>query len=329
MKKIVIRRTGNPAVLETLNVPEPVPGENEVLVGLKAVGLNWSEVMIRRGDWPIPIANGFTPGCEGAGVVEQAGAAVEDLHPGDPVIVLDFLAYLVEGQGCYAEKIIVSRDKILKFPANLDFTEAAATPMAALTAFDALINHSPLPESGTIVVTACTGAVGIAALQIAKRKNLRVIGTTRSEKKKSFVQSLGVEAVAAPGPGALKEKVAGLVGESGIDYVFDPVNGETASQLLSLMNFNGTFVEYGAQSGNQFQVPPEFLFHQVRIHGYVVLRNLENPATLQSVWNEVLPLIETRDLAIPVAKTFPLAQASQAHQAFEDHKHFGKLVLVP
>ena len=156
MKKAVVRQTGGPEVLQLIEVPYPVPGEGEVLVDLKATGLNWSELMIRRGEWPIEISeNGFTPGSEGAGVVEKTGPGVTDMQPGERVIVFDFNAYLDEGQGCYAEKIVVPRDKILKYPENLDFAEAAAVPMAAVTAYDALINHSPLPESGTVVITAC------------------------------------------------------------------------------------------------------------------------------------------------------------------------------
>lgn len=328
MKKSVVLRTGGPDVLEFVDVPEPSPGENQVLVDLKATGLNWSELMIRCGDWPVDISKGFTLGSEGAGVVEKTGASVTDIQPGDRVIVLDFDSYLNQEQGCYAEKTVVPREKILKFPENLSFSEAAAVPMAALTAYDALINHSPLPESGTVVVTAGTGAVGIAAIQIALRKNLRVIGTTRSKSKKGQVQSLGAEVVVEADPVRLKEKIAELVKDEGVDAIFDPVGGQTATELISLLNFNGTYVNYGNMGEGAFNVPSGFLFNQVKMHGYVILRNLEDPKTMQEVWSEVLPLIETREIVIPVHKTFPLEEVSQAHLEMEKHTHWGKLVLV-
>lgn len=329
MKKVVIRATGGPQVLKLIEVPDPVAGENEVLVDLKATGLNWSELMIRKGDWPIEIsANGFTPGSEGAGVVEKTGSGVTDVQPGDRVIVFDFNAYLDEEQGCYAEKIAVARDKILKYPENLEFAEAAAVPMASLTAYDALINHSPLPESGTVVITACTGAVGIAAIQLARRKGLRVIGTTRRETQRAHIHSLGAEVAVAPDPFRLKEAIADLVKDEGVDYIFDPIGGETATQLISLLNFNGTYVIYGILSGGELKLPDNFLFSQVKAHGYIILRNLEDPKSLQAAWNEVLPLIETKEILIPVHKTFPLQDVAKAHEEMEDHPHWGKIVLV-
>ena len=329
MKKVVIRATGGPEALKLIEVADPVPGENEVLVDLKATGLNWSELMIRRGDWPIEIsADGFTPGSEGAGVVEKTGPGVTDVQPGDRVLVFDFNAYQKEGQGCYAEKIAVARDRILKYPEDLDFVEAAAVPMAALTAYDALINHSPLPESGTVVITACTGAVGIAAIQLAKRKGLRVIGTTRRESQRAHIHSLGAEVVVAPDPFRLKEEVENLVKDEGVDYIFDPISGETATQLISLLNFNGTYVIYGILSGGELKLPDNFLFHQARVHGYVILLNLADPKSLQAAWNEVLPLIETKEILIPVHKTFPLEDAAKAHEEMENHPHWGKIVLV-
>ncbi len=329
MKKAVVRQTGGPEVLKFIEVPDPVPGEGEVLVDLRATGLNWSELMIRRGDWPIEIsANGFTPGSEGAGVVEKNGPGVTDVQLGDRVIVFDFNAYLDEGQGCYAEKILVPRDKILKYPENLDFAEAAAVPMASLTAYDALINHSPLPESGTVVITACTGAVGIAAIQLAKRKGLRVIGTTRRESQRAHIHSLGAEVVVAPDPFRLKEAIVDLVKDEGVDYIFDPISGETATQLISILNFNGTYVIYGILSGGELKLPDNFLFHQGKVHGYVILLNLADPKNLQAAWREVLPLIETKEILIPVHKTFPLEEVAEAHEAMENHQHWGKIVLV-
>jgi len=328
MRKIVMHRAGGPEVLETVEVPDPTVGENQVLVDIRGIGLNWSEVMIRRGEWPQDLERGFTPGAECAGRVEAVGAGVTHVQTGDPVAVLDIGAYGDPAHGTYAEKIAVEAGRVLKIPANMSFAEAAAIPMALLTAYDALINHSPLPESGTLVVTACTGAVGIAALQIGHRKGLKVIGTARTENKKHSIASLGVEAVIDSDPVRLKEKVAEQAGESGVDYIFDPVNGETATQLLTLMADNSTFVNYGLLGGSQFMVSSNLMFSQIKIHGYVVLKNLEDPEKMQAVWAEILPLVETREVEIPVHKTFPFERMAEAHHAMEEHGHFGKLVVV-
>ncbi|NIU44466.1 MAG: zinc-binding dehydrogenase [Nitrospinaceae bacterium] len=329
MKKVMIRQTGGPEVLKIEEGPEPSVGADEVRVEVKAAGLNWSEVMIRSGAWPVEIQNALTPGSEGSGVVEKIGSGVTEIQPGDRVIFLDFRSYWVEEQGSYAEKIVVPQDRLLRFPKNLDFVQAAAAPMAVLTAFDALVNHSPLPESGTVVVTAATGAVGLAALQIARRKGLRVLGTTRSSDKKSGIHAWGVEPVVGKDPQELVQNLSDHLEGEGVDYVFDPINGETATRLLTLLRFNGTFVCYGAFSGEPFTVGQGFLFHQVKAHGYVVLRNLQDPRQMQAAWEEVLPLVETKEIEIPVHKTYPLKDVVRAHREMEQHKHRGKLVLVP
>jgi NADPH:quinone reductase-like Zn-dependent oxidoreductase len=328
MKKIMIRRAGGPDVFEIVDAPLPLIGENEVLIDIKAIGLNWSEVMIRRGDWQMDLTPGVTLGAEGVGVVEAVGRNVTHIKPGDRAANFEVLAYWEPGQGNYAEKIVVSVDKVLKFPDHMSFAEGAAVPMAMLTAYDALINHSPLPEVGTVVVTACTGAVGIAALQMARRKGLRVIGTTRSHNKKSLVESFGVEALVYSDPVDLKEKLLTKVGGNGIDYVFDPVGGATASQLLAFLNYNGSYLLYGSMDASPFASPPNFLFHQLKLHGYVVLRNLADPKKMQAVWSEILPLIETKEVHVPVHKTFAFDKVADAHREMERHEHFGKIILT-
>ncbi len=328
MKQVLVRRTGGPGVFEIAEASDPALGDNDVLVDLRATGLNWSEVMIRSGEWPVDLSEGFVLGSEGAGVVEKTGSAVNDLSPGDRVVVADFDAYLQPQQGCYAEKIKTPRQKLLRFPGNLDFSEAAALPIALLTAYDAMHLHSPLPESGTVVVTACTGAVGIAAIQLARRKNLRVIATTRSDKKKKSIEALGADVIVESDPARLQKKITGLIGDAGVDYVFDPVCGKTATALLELMNYNSTYVLYGVLGGNQFTVPSGLLFNQIRIHGYVILRNLADPRALQEAWRDALPLVETGEVSLPVHRTFPLQQVAEAHREMEAHEHWGKLVLV-
>ena len=328
MKKVIIKNTGEPEVLKIVDVSEPKLKKNEVLINLKSIGLNWSEVMIRRGDWPLNLSGGYTPGIEGVGIVEAVGDDVRTVRPGEKVANFDIDAYLENQQGNYAEKIAVAEGKILKLPGDMSVTEAGALPTALLTAYDALINHSPLPESGTVLITACTGGVGVAALQIAALKGLRVIGSTRSEGKVSKVEALGVEAVVADDSTDLYQKVSDLVGGEGVDYIFDSLNGEVATDLLGLLNPNGTFVSYGFQTGDEFTVEASLIFNQIKIHGYTVLKNLAQTKALQKVWSDIMRLVQEKEISIPIAKTFPFSEVAQAHKYFEDHEHFGKIVLT-
>ncbi len=328
MKKLILTESGSPDVFQVVDVPEPVPGPGEIRVNLHAIGLNWSEVMVRSGSWPMEFGDGFTPGSEGAGIVEEVGESVRNVAPGDRVAVFDISSYFRPEQGTYAEKIVIEENRALKIPGHLSFAEAASTPMALLTAYDALIRHSPLPESGNIVVTACTGAVGIAALRIAKLKGLRALGTTRNETRLDLIRKLGCDAVSAQDPGEFASKITECLGGAGPHYVFDPVQGRLAEELLAIMENNGTYVIYGNLGGESFSVPPGFLFKQTKIHGYVVLASLSDPQELQEVWSELYPLIEENQVPIPVARTFQFPDAAGAHRAMEAHDHFGKLVIT-
>ncbi len=328
MKAIVLAQSGGPDVFNTVETPTPQPGESQVLINLKATGLNWSEVMIRKRDWPIPLEEGFVLGSEGAGIVEEVGSTVSSVRPGDRVAVFDVNAYLEAGQGTYASHILVDENKVLKIPSHLDFAQAASLPMALLTTYDAMVCHSPLPEAGNVVVTACTGAVGIAAMQLARMKGLRVIGTTRDEKKADLVRGMGCDVVVGKSPQEICDKISKSFGEAGVDYVFDPVQGLLAESLMGLMGNDGTYVVYGNLSGEMFSLPSEFLFKQTKIHGYVVLRNLAEADAMQAVWSEIYPLIEEKLIHIPVAKTFPFPAAGAAQEAMDSHQHFGKIVMT-
>lgn len=328
MKSIVVKGAGGPEVFQTVDAPTPQPEGRQVLIDLKATGLNWSEVMIRSGDWAMPLEDGNVLGAEGAGIVEAVGEDVLSAKPGDRVAVFEIDSYIQASQGTYASHIVVDENKVLKIPAYLDFAQAASLPMALLTAYDAMVCHSPLPEAGNVVVTACTGAVGIAAIQIARMKGLRVIGTTRDEAKVGKIQALGCEVVVGSDPNEICEKISNKFGVEGVDYVFDPVQGALAEFLLELMAVDGTYVVYGNLTGTSFTAPPTVLFQQTRIHGYVVLKNLADPEAMQAIWSEIYPLIEEKLIEIPVAKKFNFPNVGAAQDAMQEHRHFGKIVMV-
>jgi len=326
MKVITIKQPGGPEVLEFGERDDPSPEGDQVCVDIKAVGLNWSETMIRRGDWPLDLGEGFVPGAEAAGVVESVGPDVKRIRPGERVAVLEVDAFQNPAQGTYAEKIAVSENKVLPLPPQFTYAQGAALPMAWLTAYDAMVQFAPLPEAGTVVVTACTGAVGLAAMKVARMKGLRVIGTTRADSKVETVRNLGFEIVAAADPKKLRQKLADKTKSRGIDYVFDPIAGETLTELIPLINLNGTYIVYGMLGGDAFSVPASFLFNQVSIRGYVVLASLADSAKLQRTWRELLPALE--DNALPVAKEFPFGAVRQAHEFMEAHDYVGKVVLT-
>ncbi len=328
MKAIVMTTTGGPEVFQIVETPARRPETAQVLIDLKATGLNWSEVVQRKGNWATPLADEFVLGAEGAGIVEEVGNSVSTIRPGDRVAVFDINAYSETEQGTYASQILVDENRVLKIPSHLDFAQAASLPMALLTAYDALVRHSPLPESGNVVVTACTGAVGIAALQLARMKGLRVLGTTRDKNKAKLIRGMGCEAVVAEEPGDLCRQIANCFGDNNVHYVFDSVQGALVESLLGTMADNGTYVIYGGFGGNGFSVPADFRSRQLKVHSYLVLKNLVDPEEMQAVWSEVYPLIEEKLIEIPVAQTFPFLDVGKAHEAMEQHQHFGKLVLT-
>jgi NADPH:quinone reductase-like Zn-dependent oxidoreductase len=306
VKAIVMNQYGGPDVLKLSgDAPEPKVGPDTVLVRVKAAGVNPVDVKIREGrldglfqtDFPV------IPGWDVAGVVERTGPAVSEFSPGDEVI-----GYVREdhiGRGTYAELVAAPVRTLGRKPARLSWTEAAGLPLAGLTAYQALGKALAVTDDDTVLIHAAAGGVGSFAVQIARAKGARVIGTA-SPSSHDHLRSLGAEPVEY-GEG-LADRVRRLA-PGGVSAALDLAGGEAVDVTPGLLSATGRWASV---------LDPSVIDRGGR---YVFVRpDVQDLAAL-------MRLAEDGRLSVPIARTFPLADAAEAHRLIaEGHTH-GKIVL--
>lgn len=302
MKAIVLREKGSIDNLLPEDVPVPVPGPDEILVKIHAAGINpvdWKNAL--HGYFPMPLI----AGSDIAGVVEAVGAGVKEYAPGDAI--MGSLEW--QKQGAFAEYVTTKAQYITKKPRNLSFTEAAAVPLAALTAWQALFVHAALQPGETIVIHAAAGGVGLFALQFAKLIGARVVATA-SERNQAFLYSMGADVVVDYTKNMLTDKIQQA--DAVLDSIVTP---EAQLESFKALKKGGRYVAITATIREElvkdFDIrATRFLFHS-------------DAAQLR----EIGQLIEQGKIKVLVAQTFPLEQAAAALHELHKGRTRGKIVL--
>lgn len=305
MQAVRVHAFGGPDVLKLEDAPRPEPGARDLLVRVSAAGVNPIDWKVRSGKVPFPKeALPFTLGFDVAGVVEAVGAEVEAFKPGDEVF-----AYMsIQRGGGYAQCAIVKESEAAMKPAKASFEEAAATPLAALTAWQALFSEAGLREGQTVLIHAGAGGVGHFAVQFAHARGAKVIATA-SEKNHAFLKSIGAD-VCIDYKAQKFEDVA-----KDVDVVLDTIGGDTQARSVQCLRKGGFLV-----SIVQPPSPDKLKEHEVK--GAVFLVR-PNGAQL----SEIAALIDSGIVKVEVSETFTLAQAAKAHEASESGHTRGKIVL--
>ena len=311
MKAVQIHAYGGPEELRHEEVPRPEPGEGEVLVRVHAASVNpvdsksraGGAVVMRPGGQrlPLPIILGW----DVSGTVESAGAGA-DFAPGDEVYGM---IRFPEIGAAYAEYATAPAAHLARKPASLSHEEAAALPLVALTAWQALFDTAGLSAGQRVLIHAAAGGVGHVAVQLARWKGAEVIGTA-SARNEGFLRELGVDRFVDYNAGPLEEAVGGDV-----DVVLDPIGGETQERSLRLLRRGGILVSIvGA--------PPADRAAELGVRGE---RILVRPHREQLV--EIARLVEEGKLRPTLDSVFPLAEARAAHERIDSHRARGKIVL--
>ncbi|MFJ8109589.1 NADP-dependent oxidoreductase [Streptomyces sp. NPDC096132] len=302
-KAYVFTRYGGPETQEFVELDRPVPGPGQVLVAVRAAGVNPVDWKLRTGyRRPGDTGERVFPsvlGNEVAGVVEETGEGVTGFAPGAEV-------FGTAVAGGYAEYALLTTDFAAAKPATLSFAEAATLPVAAATAYDG-VHQLALPAGATLVVTGAGGGVGVAAVQIARALGVRVVGVA-SEGKKEFLEALGAVHVAS-GPGW--DERARTAAPEGVDGVYDLVGGEVLHQAAALLTDRSKLITAGA--------PAE----EVEALGGARVARVRESAVLEAVAD-----LAVRGALNPhVTRTFPLEQAGEALRTVEDGHARGKVVI--
>lgn len=330
MRAIEIREIGGPAVLQPVERPVPaLTGPTDVLVRLMAAGVNPVDTKLRsRG--PL-IADGLpmVPGCDGAGVVEAIGPSVTHFQPGEEVYWFDGgLGYKA---GNYAEFAVVHEDCLARKPARLSMIEAAAAPLALITAWEALVDRGALQKEQTVLVHAGAGGVGHIAVQLARHMGAFVATTVSNEEKVAFVRSLGAELAIDYTREDFVEAALEWTGGNGVKVVFDTVGGDVFCRSFSAARVYGHVISLLSTVCDQRGIDTARMrnltigYVQMTAPAYLGL----HPARLAQtrILEAGARLFDSGALKVHVSHALPLKEARLAHKLIEHGHTTGKVVL--
>ncbi len=322
MKAIRIYQHGGPEVLKLEEVPVPVPGPEETLVRVQAIGVNFVEIYHRIGLYKVALP--FTPGTEAAGVVEAVGAKVTEVTVGERV------AYAL-ALGAYAEFAAVPAQKLVPLPEKISFQAGAAAMVQGMTAHYLTHSTYALKAGETCLVHAAAGGVGLLLIQMAKRLGARVIGTASTEEKARLAREAGADEVILYTQKDFEIEVKQLTHHRGVEVVYDSVGKTTYEKSMNCLKPRGYLVMFGQSSG---AVPPiDPLWLSARGSLFLTRPALANYTSTREElrWraNEVFDRIAGGELKLHLDRVLPLAEAAQAHRLMENRQTAGKLLLQP
>jgi NADPH2:quinone reductase len=322
MKAIRIEALGGPEVLKLIDVPDlGKPGPGQALVRLHASGVNFMDVGHRRGTYPSPSPLPFTPGAEGAGVVEAVGDGVSAVKVGDRVAFTGV-------PGAYAEAVLADAERLIHLPEGFSFVQGAAFPLQGMTAHY-LIHEYRKPKAGDVVlIHAAAGGMGGLLVQWARHLGATVIGTASNEAKARTAKESGAHHVIDYSQGDFAAEVKRLSDGHGADLIIDGVGKSTFKGDLDAVALRGHIVVFGGASGSADPVSPNsFMPKSISVSGGGLGNFVRSPAELHRRAQDVIAGLQAGWLKLNVA-TLPLSEAVKAHQRLESRETQGKLVLT-
>jgi NADPH2:quinone reductase len=323
MKAIRVHEPGGPEVLRWEDVTVGEPGPGEARLRHTAVGLNYVDVYYRTGLYKAP-ALPFTPGSEGAGVVEAVGAGVTDVKPGMRV------AYGAAPLGAYSQARLVPADRLVPVPDGIDDRTAAAMMLKGMTAHYLLLRIGRIQKGDTILLHAAAGGVGLIACQWARALGATVIGTVGSDEKAQLARAHGCQHPIVYTREKFVDRVKEITGGQGVKIVYDSVGKDTLLGSLECLQLLGTVALFGQSSG---PVPPFDLSLLARGSCFITRPSLFHYVAarpdLRAAARALFDVVLSGAVKVEVRQTYPLSEASRAHRDLESRKTTGSTVLLP
>ena len=324
MKAIRIHETGGPEALKYEDCPDAMPGPGEAVIDVQAIGVNFTDVVTRRGGANPPPSLPMTPGMEAAGVVSAVGEGVTGVNAGDPVVYCAVL-------GAYAQKVPVPAGALIPIPDGLDAKTSAAVLLQGMTAHFLAYGFYPFKPGDSALVHAGAGGTGLLLIQMLKRTGARVFATVSTEEKAALASEAGADGAIIYTRQDFEEEIKRATDGCGVQVVYDSVGIATFDQSLRCLAPRGYLALYGQASG---PVPP---VETARLYsgGSLFLTRpslLDYTATREELlWRagEVLEWAGSGEIKVNVGGTFPLSDAAEAHRQLEGRHSTGKLVLIP
>jgi NADPH2:quinone reductase len=322
MRAIQVTEYGGRDGLAVTDTEKPEPGEGEARIEVRAAGINFADIMQRRGHYQGGPEPPYTPGLEVAGVVDATGEGV-GRDVGDEVVTM------LDGGG-YAAYAIADAAGLFDVPPGLDFEAAAGFPVQFLTARNCLHEWGELEAGESVLIHAAAGGVGTAAVQIAREAGAEIFGTASTAEKLAKAESLGCDHPI----NYEEEDFVSVVNDHtdhGVDLVLDGVGGDTTERSLDALRHFGRMVVYGAASGRPGRPSTgDILFRNQRVIGYHLGRAIQlEPMKVLSAVPELSTMLADGTLEVQFDRAFDLERVADAHEYVESRESMGKVVLVP
>jgi NADPH2:quinone reductase len=320
MRSLQVTALDGPSSVQVVEVPEPEPGPDHVLVDVRAVGISWPDLLLTKGEYQLKPDVPFQLGVDFAGVVVTA-PPTSGFEEGDRVACA-----LPYGGG--ADLVAVHHESVFPLPDNVSFEQGAALPMNYLTAEFALVTRGGVTSGETVLVNGAAGGVGTACIQVAKGLGARVIGVVSTEKKAGVARAAGAdEAVLVDG---FLASVKELTGGIGVDALVDVVGGDLMTDSLRALAPEGRLLVVGFTGGSIPTVKVNrLLLNNIDVRGvgwgaYAMVR----PGFMRGQWTALLPMMQSGIIDPPIGKVYPVEQASEALADMEARRTLGKSVLT-
>ena len=319
MKAIRVHEFGGPEVLKLEDAPTPKPSAGEVLVCIQAAGVNPYDTYMRAGTYAVKPTLPYTPGSDGAGVVEAVGEGVKKVKRGDRVYTARTLT------GAYAEYTLALEEQVHPLPANIDVKQGAGIWVPYGTAYHALYHSAKAHASETVLVHGASGGVGIAALQIARAMGLKVLGTAGTPKGFEIAKREGAHEVFDHRKAGYQEQILKSTGNRGVDVILEMLANVNLAHDTKLLANNGRVIVIGSR-GEVTINPRELMGRRASIRAFTLWAI--TPEEEGDIHAGLLAGLENGTLRPVVGKEVPLAEAARAHKEILEPGSAGKIVLV-
>lgn len=318
MKAIIVREFGAADVMKLEEIAAPEPSENQVLVSIKAAGVNPVDTYIRAGNYAQKPDLPYTPGKDGAGIVEKIGENVTKFKTGDRVLTAD------AGSGTYAESGVFDEDKLVRLPENVSFEQGAGVFVPYATAYRALFQKAKAIAGETVLVHGASGGVGTAAIQWAKNAGLTVIGTASSAEGRELVKEQGAEFVFNHADENYLQEILQITDGKGVDVILEMLANVNLQKDFEVLAKFGRISIIGNRGSLEFN-PRAIMGKDASVFGLSLFNAPD--ADMQEMHHAIYEGLRGGFLKPIVGKIFDLSEAADAHRAVIEEKAFGKIVL--
>lgn len=320
MKAIRVHEFGPPEVMRIEEIPDLQPGPGQVLIRVKAAGVNPTDTYTRAGTTRKPDSMPYTPGIDAAGVVELVGEGVNEFSIGARVYTSDTIT------GAYAEQTVCLKSQVHPLPLNISYSQGAAINVPYVTAYHALFQLAHATPGETVLVHGASGGVGIAAVQMARSAGMRVIGTGGTERGRDLMLKEGAHHALDHSTQNYLDRLTSLTDGRGVDVLLEMISNVNLAKDLKVLAMNGRIIVIGSRGKVEIE-PRDIMVRDLKILGMLMFNIRDSEA--RSIHAALFAGLENGTLRPVIGQEIPLAEAPRAHHAIMRPGAYGKIVLIP